>query len=103
MKTLHLKANKPVNNDYVTKDFWLAAYLVATNNKIKSYTKTDGVTRFTFSGSEKVDEQVAKYYTQEALVNPMAYSYAQKTLKSIIYDGCKMENVTNVEQSKETK
>ena len=89
-----------MNNDYVTKDFGLAAFLLASDNKLKSYVKTNGVTRFIFAGSKKLDELVAQFYTQEANVNVAAFSSAQRTLKSIIYDGCTMENENNyVKQS----
>jgi hypothetical protein len=89
---------KTMNNDYVTKDFGLSCYLLATENRLKSYLKANGVTRFIFEGSKKLDDLVTKFYTQEATVNVAAFSSAQRTLKSIIYDDGTMENNENVKQ-----
>ncbi len=92
-----------MTNDYITKDFPCAAFLLATENKLKSYTKADGITRFVFAGSKTLDELVRQFYTQTAVVNVTAFCYAQRTLKGIIYDACNMKDKTNVEQSESNK
>ena len=82
-------------NEYVTKDYWLAAFLLATNNKLVKHTKQNGVTMFSFSITEKLNELVNQYFALEAMVNPVAYANAQRTLKSIIYGN---ENVNGNER-----
>ena len=75
------------NNTYTSRDFYLSAYLIAAGNDLQTYSKDAmGLTTFIFLNSQELLEHVRKYYSLEAMVNPVEYGNAQRSLKSIIHE-----------------
>jgi len=70
-----------------TKDFGLAALLVASNIKLVDYS-TDGLGQmwFEFADTEKARELEAGFHRATAIVNVQSYLGAQKMLKALIYE-----------------
>ena len=79
-----------------TKDFGLAALMVANNIKLLDY-ETDELNQmwFEFADTETSRELVAGFHRATATCNVQAYLGAQKMLKAIIY-----ENRRNVYEHK---
>jgi hypothetical protein len=75
-----------MNQDmYTTKDFYLTAYILAMGCEMISHEKRNGVTIFSFNNTNSLQQLVARYYSLQAVVNPVAYGNSIRTLKSIIY------------------
>ena len=74
-----------ININYETKDLYLAAYLIATGHMLKNHTKCDGETYFIFEDNGEIQNEVNKFISRKALVEPVAFSQAMKSLKSVIY------------------
>ncbi len=75
------------NNTYTSRDFYLSAYLIATGNELAQYTKDAGnLTTFVFHNSQELQQHVRKFYALEALINPVVYGNALRSLKSIIHE-----------------
>ena len=75
------------NNTYTSRDFYLSAYLIATGNELAQYTKDAGnLTTFVFINSQPLLDAVRKFYGLEALINPVVYGNALRSLKSIIHE-----------------
>ena len=74
-------------NTYTSRDFYLAAYLVAEGNELHTYKKDAGnMTTFIFNNSQELQQQVMKFYGLEASINPIVYGNALRSLKSIIHE-----------------
>ncbi len=73
------------NNLYTTRDFYLAAYLLSQNYPLAGHIKNNGLTEFQFEASEKLNDDIEKYYGFTATTNPITFSNAQRSLKSIIH------------------
>jgi hypothetical protein len=92
-------------NNYTSRDFYLSAYLLAVGHALETYRKdTTGKTTFVFQSTPELNKQIQKYYGLDALVNPVEYANALRSLKSMIH----AEQVTNedtyyVKQYKDTK
>jgi hypothetical protein len=94
-----------IDNTYTSRDFYLAAFLVATGNELQRHTKDAGnLTTFIFHNSPMLQQQVRKFYALEATINPVIYGNALRNLKNIIHEKqiTKQEN-TYVEQLNRTK
>jgi hypothetical protein len=86
-----------MNNEYVSKDLSLTAYLMASGITIKSFQREDGVLFFCFDRTPQLEDLTKRYYSFTATVNPVAYSHALRTLKSIIYEKeITYENVSHI-------
>jgi hypothetical protein len=72
---------------YVTRDYYLAAYLIAKGCGLRSHTKNDRTTMFSFDATDQVDDLVKDYYEFQATINPISYGNAMRTLKTIIQLG----------------
>ena len=71
--------------NYEITDIYLTGYLLANGMKMKSFSKTSGITAFQFEQTDKLLQLVETYYALNASVNPQAYGNALKNLKNIIY------------------
>ena len=71
---------------YVTTDFYLAAFLFVNSNPIKN-TRLIGraTTEFEFAESNELKKAVEKFYTMKALVDPLTYGSALRSIKSMIH------------------
>ncbi len=96
-----------MQNLQTTRDFYLAAYLVATGIKMQSHHKQNGNTVFNFNDDELTDTAINSYYSMSAKVEPMAYGNAIKALKSIVHSygntNTNSGGNNNVKQYKESK
>jgi uncharacterized protein YbjT (DUF2867 family) len=73
-------------NEYSTKDFYIAAYLLAHGHKI-SYVNRDDPKRvfFAFDDFKGREDLVRAFLYSEAVVEPQAFIAAIKTLKGLIH------------------
>jgi len=74
-----------MTNNYLTKDFYLAAYLVAEGVKLLSHHRNGTITTFCFNDDELLKLMIEKYYAMQSLVEPMTYSSAMRSLKSVLH------------------
>lgn len=81
-----------------TRDFYLAAFLVAKGVKLQSHSRTNGITLFVFADDKLTNDNTENYYTMSASIEPIAYANAIKGLKSIIHSYDKAN--TNSEENK---
>lgn len=96
---------KQIENTYISRDFYLSAYLLAEGDELRTYEKDEqNLTRFIFQNSPSLQQHVRKFYALEALVNPIAYGNALRNLKSMIHSSTNLKpNYTNVEQHNRPK
>lgn len=73
-------------NEYLTKDFYIAAYLLAHGHKI-SYVNRDDPKRvfFAFNDFDGREDLVRAFLYGEALVEARAFIAAIKSLKGLIH------------------
>lgn len=90
-----------ISDTYSSRDFYLSAYLIAAGDDLKSYQKDEvNMTIFVFRSSPDLREHVREFYALKALVNPIAYGNALRSLKSMIHSTGTKPNNTYVEQSR---
>lgn len=68
-----------------TRDFYLAAYLVASGIKLQSHNRYDGSTVFYFTNDNCTQEAMNTYYNMNGMVEPITYANSIKALKSIVH------------------
>ena len=73
------------NNIYETKDLYIAAYLIAIGHSLKNHSRYDGEIYFVFDNNENIQQEVNKFISRKALVDPVAYSQSMRSLKSVLY------------------
>ena len=73
------------NHTYDSRDFYLSGFLLASNEKLIDYWRTNGITTFIFEQTDRLNELIRKYYSMDAVINPIIYGQSLKNLKSIIY------------------
>jgi hypothetical protein len=79
-------------NQYTSRDFYLSAYLLAAGHALESHQKdASGKTTFVFRSTPELNKQIQQYYGLDAIVNPVEYGNALRSLKSIIH----AEQMTN--------
>ena len=85
-----------------TKDFYLAAYLVAEGIKLQSHKKINGSTIFNFLNDDRANNAIDSYYSMTATIEPMTYGNAIKAIKTIVHSYDKTntisEGTNNVKQ-----
>lgn len=74
-----------MQNLQTTRDFYLAAFLVAKGINLESHNKSNGSTLFNFPGDTNTQETIEQFYSMKARVEPLAYANSIKTLKSILH------------------
>jgi hypothetical protein len=70
---------------YSNRDFYLSAYLISEGYKLASHLRNDGITTFQFTADENIEDAVNNYYSMKAMVSPLAYSSAIRSLKTVIH------------------
>ncbi len=70
-------------NDFVTKDLYLASYLLSSGCELRGHDRSHGITMFIFARTDELDELVRVYFSEQASVNPLRYDEAMKTLRNI--------------------
>jgi hypothetical protein len=73
------------NENYITKDFNLAGYLLFEGYKLIEHPRTNGVTMFTFEDDGSIKVSLQKYYSMEARIEPISFGNALRTLKSVLH------------------
>ena len=72
--------------NYATRDFYLASYLIEKGENYEDvFLANHNTTEFLFLQSKELQELVEQFYTQKALVNPMSYGNTLRSVKSIIH------------------
>ena len=74
-----------MKNKYLTKDFYLSAFLLASGMTLIAFEKSAGLTNFEFEETDTLNSLIQNYYGFKAFVNPVAYGNAIRTLKTIIH------------------
>jgi hypothetical protein len=70
---------------YTNKDFYLSAYLVASGCLLTGHSKERGITMFEFEDTEKLHGLVQTYFSMTGQVEPIAFSSAIRSLKSVLH------------------
>lgn len=93
-----------IDNTYTSRDFYLSAFLMASGEELQTYRKDAGnQTTFIFNSSPELQQHVRKFYSLEALINPVTYGNALRNLKSMIHAPYTKPNETYVEQYNKCK
>ena len=71
--------------NYITRDFYAAGYLLAEGFKLVSHSRTGKITLFEFEDTQSVKEAADKYFNMQTRVEPVAYGNALRSLKSILH------------------
>ena len=71
---------------FLTKDFYLSAFLIANNIELLDYVKEDVLTTFKFNDTEKLQKLVREFYGGRNIVRTMKYQMTLKVLKSIMHN-----------------
>ncbi len=80
-----MQESKLIMNDYKTKDFYFAAYLMASGMELKECTRDGALSTFVFTNSENLQNLIIQFYGSEALVNPITYGHSLRELKGMIH------------------
>ncbi len=74
-------------NTYTTNDFYLSAFLVASDVPLTSHQRWNGKTSFKFAVTDELSQLIDEYYADHVKVSPIRYGNALKNLKALIYSG----------------
>jgi hypothetical protein len=77
------------NENYMTKDFNLAGYLLFEGYRLIDHPRTNGVTMFTFEDNGSLKITLQKYFSMGALVEPIGFGNSLRTLKSVLHSNDK--------------
>ena len=90
------------NENYITKDFNLAGYLLSEGYKLIAHPKQNGITMFTFENDGSIAILLSKYYQLDTRVEPIKFGNSLRTLKSLIHQNANAETNNYVKQYKGT-
>ena len=82
-------------NHFLTKDLYISSYLISSGCPLVTHAQVDGVTMFSFARTDKLDELVESYFSLRALVNPVKYDEAIKSLRHLTM-GPKQKNLSSL-------
>ncbi|MAT57894.1 MAG: hypothetical protein CMF23_07950 [Ignavibacteriae bacterium] len=82
------------------KDFYLAAYFLASGLEMLEHRREGGITVFHFEDGETLKGLKDQYYNNNGLVKPKHYGACLKSLKSIIHNAASESEVNNELQTK---
>jgi len=75
-----------MNKAFSTSDFCLATTLVSLGFPILQLDRTDPRrVNFVFADQKDLQEEINLFWEEKTLISPMAFYYAQKKLKSLLY------------------
>lgn len=74
-----------MNNNFQTRDFYLASFLMAMGVPLNSLTRQDNISLFSFNDVSNAQKHADDYFGMKALINPVAYGQSFKHLKSILH------------------
>jgi len=70
---------------FETRDFYLAAFLIASNETLVSYNKVSRITVFGFQDSDELRSKTGQYFSTAATVEPIRFSNAIRNLKTLLH------------------
>ena len=71
---------------YKNRDFYFSAFLISRGCPLAGHSRENQTTTiFEFEETQQLKELVEKYYSMTALVEPMSYGAAIRSLKSVIH------------------
>ena len=73
------------SNLYLSRDFYLTAYLLAAGQSLLAHKRSNGLTTFTFEDSASLQSLCDAYYGGRALVDPVKYGNSVRNLKSLLH------------------
>ena len=74
-----------MNDIYKNRDFYLSAFLIASGCVLKGSSQSRGITTFEFIDDVTTHELVSNYYSMSALIEPLGFVSAIRTLKSVVH------------------
>jgi hypothetical protein len=69
-------------NTFLTQDFYLASFLMASNYRILDCYRKAGFTTFVFEETPQLKDYVNNFYAEKTLIEPVKHGLAIKGLKS---------------------
>ena len=92
-----------MSKPYETKDFYLAAYLIACGVELLAHKRKNGMTSFLFSPSDELTILVKNYNSLSASVNPVQFGNSIRNLKTIIHSDDVLSNQSQPHVEQYTK
>jgi hypothetical protein len=81
-----------MSTKFISKDFYLSAYLISSGFALKDHKREKGFTTFIFENSGKLQELVNQFYSLKAQTEPIKYSQAIRSLKGVIHSSVSTSN-----------
>lgn len=92
---VRIKSKKRImDKNFSTTDFYLAAYLLAKGCGLVSHSRHLNHSTFQFEDTPVLRLNASNYYSQKALIEPVAFGIAFKSLKSMIHSSTFISNST---------
>ena len=70
---------------FQSKDFYGAAFLIASGCKLLNCERDRSFTLFNFEDTVVLQKLISAFYTMKATIEPMSYSQNIRSLKSVIH------------------
>ena len=70
---------------FETRDFYLAAFLIATGEPLASHDKVSRITVFGFQDSDELRAKTGRYFSTAATVEPIRYANSIRNLKTLLH------------------
>jgi len=85
---------------FLSKDFYLCAFLIARGFELQDYQRKSGLTEFTFEEDKTLKELVTKFYSFQTTIEPVGYGQAIRNLKGAIHSLSTSNNRVNNNERK---
>ena len=72
-------------NTYKTSNFYLSAFLEASDIPLVSFNRSNGKTTFEFAETNRLTQLIDNYFSDTVKVSPIRYGNSLKNLKAMIY------------------
>jgi hypothetical protein len=86
LSAMPLDANTLMST-YRTSDFYLSAFLVASEVPMLDFERGNGRTLFEFAPIDGLSQLIDEYYADQVKVSPIRYGNSLKNLKALIHSG----------------
>ena len=80
-----VKPQKQMNSTVTTTDFYLAAFLLAKNNRLAGHVRQNGKSVFEFEGNG-INDLLNDFYQGTAVISPLSYAKTIRDLKTLMYN-----------------
>ncbi len=71
---------------YLSTDFYFSAYLIAKGFELHDHYREQGLTTFVFEDNQELKIEVKNYFSLKSFIEPIRYSTAIRSLKTMIYN-----------------